>query len=284
MTTKEIELQGAGVVIAADVAGPEHGPAVVLLPGGGQTRHSWGGALKMLADSGYHALSLDLRGHGDSGWSPDGDYRLDRFVADLATILRTLPNPAVLVGASLGGLTSLVTIGEGHASAAGLILVDVAPRIEMKGAAKIAEFMNASPNGFTSLEDAADAVAAYQPHRKRPRDPAGLRKNLRLGEDGRYRWHWDPAFLNREISSSEFVDESERLRAAARALTVPTLLIRGGLSSVVSAESVDEFQTLAPEAEVVTIEAADHMIAGDKNDLFNRAVITFLAQNAPATS
>jgi non-heme chloroperoxidase len=273
-------LQGAGVEIAADVGGPEGGVPVVLLPGGGQTRFSWGGATARLADSGYRVLSLDLRGHGESGWSPDGDYRLDRFVGDLAAILHTLPRPAFLVGASLGGLTSLVTAGEGHAPAAGIVLVDVAPRIESDGAAKIGAFMRASPNGFATVEEAADAVSAYQPHRKRPRDPSGLLKNLRLREDGRYHWHWDPAFTEREISSSEFLQNAERLRAAARALTVPTLLVRGGLSTVVSAESIEEFRELAPHAEIVSIASADHMVAGDRNDQFNDAVVDFLARHS----
>lgn len=273
-------LRGAGVEIAADVGGPEDGVPVVLLPGGGQTRHSWGAATAFLADAGYRVLSLDLRGHGESSWPSDGDYSLDGFVGDLAAVLATLSRPAFLVGASLGGLTSLVTVGEGHAQAAGVVLVDVAPRIELDGASKIGAFMRARPDGFATLDEAADAVAAYQPHRKRPRDPSGLLKNLRVREDGRYHWHWDPRFTDREISSAEFTRNGERLRAAARAITVPILLIRGGLSTVVSEESVREFQALAPHAEAVSIAAADHMVAGDRNDLFNDAVFDFLRRHA----
>ncbi|OJY53864.1 MAG: alpha/beta hydrolase [Sphingomonas sp. 67-41] len=276
-------LQGAGVRIAADIGGPADGAPVVLLHGGGQTRFSWGSAAATLAGAGYRVLSLDLRGHGESGWSPDGDYGLDRFIDDLAAILGALPAPAILVGASLGGLTALVTIGEGRAAAASLVLVDVAPRIEVEGAARIGAFMRASPDGFASLEEAADAVAAYQPHRPRPKDPSGLLKNLRVGEDGRYRWHWDPAFTGREVSSSEFIRNGERLRAAARNLAVPTLLIRGGLSQVVSLESVKEFQALTPHAEIVNIASADHMVAGDRNDVFNDAVIDFLHRHGAQT-
>lgn len=277
----KVMLQGAGVKIAADAGGPEDGVPVILLPGGGQTRHSWGAAAETLAALGHRVLSLDLRGHGESGWSPDGDYGLDRFVGDLAAILHSLPRPAFLVGTSLGGLTSLVTVGEGHALVAGIVLVDVAPCIEMEGAAHIGAFMRASPQGFATVEEAADAVAAYQPHRKRPRELSGLLKNLRLRPDGRYRWHWDPAFTDREISSSEFIRNAERLRAAGRALTIPALLIRGGLSAVVSLEGVEEFRTLVPHAEVVNIASADHMVAGDRNDLFNEAVTDFLARHRP---
>jgi len=275
-----VTLQGADVPIAADVGGPEGGRPVLLLPGGGQTRHSWGAAGALLADSGYRVVSADLRGHGDSGWSPDGDYRLDRFVDDVAAIVAALPRPAVLVGASLGGLASLVTAGEARAAVAGLVLVDVAPRIEMEGARAIGAFMQAAPDGFATLQEASDAVAAYQPHRQRPSDPSGLLKNLRIGADGRYRWHWDPAFTAAEISSAEIFQQSERLRHAARALTMPTLLVRGSLSAVVSAQSVREFQELAPASEVVDIAGADHMVAGDRNDQFNDAILDFLHRHA----
>lgn len=276
---KKTMFEGAGVSIAGDVGGPLDGIPVVLLPGGGQTRFSWRGAVSVLADRGFRVISLDLRGHGESGWSTDGDYRLDRFVDDVVTVLRGLRRPPFLVGASLGGLASLVAVGEGRTVAAGLVLVDVAPRIEAAGAARIGAFMRANPNGFASIEDAADAVAAYQPHRARPRDPKGLLKNLRLRSDGRYHWHWDPKFTDREVSSSELLHDAERLRNAARALSIPTLLIRGGLSAVVSPESVAEFRQLAPHAEVVDIASADHMVAGDKNDQFVDAVADFLLKN-----
>jgi non-heme chloroperoxidase len=275
-----VTLQGAGVTIAADAGGPEDGQSVVLLPGGGQTRHSWGAATTLLASRGYRVLSLDLRGHGDSGWAPDGDYSLDRFVDDLAAILADLPRPAFLIGASLGGLASLVTAGEHRAPVAGVVLVDVAPRIEMAGATQIAAFMRAAPDGFATLEEASKAVAAYQPHRKRPSDPSGLLKNLRLRPDGRYRWHWDPAFTDREINSSEILQQAGRLQDAARNLTMPTMLVRGALSAVVSEESVREFQELVPGGEVANIAGADHMVAGDRNDQFNEAVLDFLHRYA----
>jgi len=279
MTTAALEstmFKGAGVDIAADTGGPADGVPVVLLHGGGQTRFSWGAATRHLAAGGYRAISIDLRGHGESGWAEDGNYRLDAFVDDLAAIVSTLGRPAFLVGASLGGLASLVTAGEKRASVAGLVLVDVAPRIEMEGAERIGAFMRAQPEGFASLEEAADSVSAYMPHRPRPKDTSGLLKNLRLKDDGRYHWHWDPRFIGREISSSEFTQNGIRLENAARALTVPTLLVRGALSAVVSEESVAQFRELVPHGEVVNIAGADHMVAGDRNDMFNEAVIDFL--------
>ena len=77
-----------------------------------------------------------------------------------------------------------------------LVLVDVVPRFEKGGSARIRDFMFNHVHGFDSLEQAADAVAEYLPHRTKPRSPEGLKKNLRH-RDGRWYWHWDPAFLTK---------------------------------------------------------------------------------------
>lgn len=268
---------GAGVEIAGDVAGPASGQPVVFLHGGGQTRASWKRAVGVLAGRGYRAISLDLRGHGDSDWSPDGDYQLDRFVDDLALFLPTLGAPAVLVGASLGGLASLLAVGDRRLPAAGLVLVDVTPQLEPVGTSKIRAFMTSNPDGFASIDEAADAVSAYLPHRPRPKDASGLGKNLRLREDGRLYWHWDPRFMSGDRTANPGYGP-ERLEAAARSLKVPTLLIRGGLSEIVSEAGARAFLTLAPHAEFVDVTGADHMVAGDANDVFNAAVIDFIAR------
>ena len=184
-----------GITIAGDAWGDPDGPLVILQHGGGQTRHAWKGAGETLGAAGYHAVAFDARGHGDSDWAPDGRYGQDLMVADLEAVVAQLGNHRpVLVGASMGGGTSLVAVGEGHVDATALVLVDIAPRIEPDGVAKIQAFMTARPDGFGSLEEVADAIAAYQPHRQRARNLDGLAKNVRLGEDGRYRWHWDPRF------------------------------------------------------------------------------------------
>ncbi len=273
-----VEFEGAGVRLAADVSGPEDGKPVVFLHGGGQTRGSWGKALSAVAQRGYRGISLDLRGHGESGWSPDGDYGIERYAEDVGAVVGALGKPPILVGASLGGLASLVAVGEMKAPAAGLVLVDVAPRIGSTGASKIGAFMNSAPNGFASLDEAADAVSAYLPHRPRPKNTSGLMKNLRLRDDGRLHWHWDPAFL--KSVRPDALAHRDRLEAAARGLTLPTLLIRGGLSEVVSPESARDFLALVPHAEFVDVAGADHMVAGDANDAFNSAVLDFIDRHA----
>lgn len=265
-----------GVTLAADVGGDPRHPPVLLMHGGGQTRFSWGKAARELIRMGYHVISLDLRGHGDSDWAQNGDYRIDAFVRDLHAVVETLPGPAALVGASLGGIASLVAIGESaRAIASALVLVDVVPRLEEAGTRRIRDFMTANPDGFGSIQEVADAVTAYLPDRPRPPSAEGLMKNLRQAPNGRYHWHWDPAFVTGPRSIHSSADMS-RLRAAAGCVNVPTLLVHGKLSDVVSPEGIDELLDLIPGAQVAHVQGASHMVAGDKNDIFNQSIESFL--------
>ncbi|MEL6985974.1 MAG: alpha/beta hydrolase, partial [Actinomycetota bacterium] len=189
------------------------------------------------------------------------------------------------VGASMGGNTSLAALGEGAIDGRALVLVDIAPRIRSSGTRKIGEFMNQRPDGFDSLEQVAEAIANYQPHRTRPRNLDGLAKNIRLGDDGRYYWHWDPAFRRRpHMTTDEIRERTRRLESAARELTVPTLLVRGGLSDVLDEEGAQAFLAIATHAEYVNVENAAHMVAGDRNDVFGERVVEFLTRSVPPGS
>jgi pimeloyl-ACP methyl ester carboxylesterase len=269
--------------LASDAAGDPADPPAILLHGGGQTRHSWGTTLGALADKGWRAYAIDLRGHGDSEWAADGDYTLDAFAGDVLAVVRELGSAPALVGASLGGIASLAAIGE-HTDeqvARALVLVDVAPRMEEQGRMRIGMFMAEHMNdGFASLDEVADAIQRYNPHRPRPSDLAGLEKNLRRHDDGRWYWHWDPEFIGGRLGGTDETRSSlidpARLKQAATALTVPTLLVRGRVSDLLSEEGARELLELVPHAQMVDVAGAGHMVAGDRNDLFNDAVVTFL--------
>jgi pimeloyl-ACP methyl ester carboxylesterase len=235
-----------------------------------------------LGARGWRAYSIDLRGHGDSEWSEDGDYTLDAFAGDTMAIAASLDQTPAIVGASLGGLAALAAIGE-HPDvpvASALVLVDVAPKVEEEGRDRIGAFMlEHMADGFASLEEVADAIHGYNPHRPRPSDLSGLRKNLRQ-RDGRWYWHWDPQFIAGRMGGgdetrSSLVDEG-RLQAAARGVKIPTLLVRGRVSDLLSEQGARELLELVPHARMVDVAGAGHMVAGDRNDLFNDAVVTFL--------
>jgi len=271
-----------GVTLIGDAYGNPKAPSILLMHGGGQTRHAWGGTARDLAARGWHALAIDQRGHGDSGWSAEGDYRLETYARDLLAVADAFPVPPAVVGASLGGLAGLLAQGdlvpgEGRRGFSALVLVDVTPRVEKEGVDRILGFMAQDLEaGFASLQEAADAIAAYLPHRRPPRNLDGLSKNLRIGPDKRYRWHWDPRFVSDREQRLHTPERTKRLLAAASRLTIPTLLVRGGRSEVVSKERAEEFLRLVPHARYADIAEAGHMVAGDQNDSFSSAVIEFL--------
>jgi len=279
----EVEFEGSGgVVLRGEGHGNPCDPPVVLLHGAGQRRFAWSNTCEILARKGWYAVALDLRGHGDSDWAPDGDYDRETLSADVAAVALSFELPPVLVGASLGGISSLLALGShGEGIASALVLVDIATRTERSGASRVLDFMSQKPEGFESLEEAADAISSYNPHRPRPKDPSGLKKNLRLADDGRWRWHWDPVFFEslprfgQETTGAE-ASRTQPLDEAARGLTLPTLLVRGRTSDLLSEEGAREFLKQVPHAKFSDVSGAGHMVAGDRNDIFCEAVLGFL--------
>jgi pimeloyl-ACP methyl ester carboxylesterase len=283
-TGRTVEFSGVqGLTLVADEwnrgVGPAAGrPTVLMLHGGGQNRFSWKNTGQVLADEGFHVVALDSRGHGDSDRAPDADYDVETLTDDVMQVLDAIGRPVMLIGASMGGLTGiLVADRAGPDRVTRLMLVDVVPRFEKDGSARIRDFMFSGLHGFGSLDEAADAVAAYLPHRTRPRSPEGLKKNLRL-RDGRWYWHWDPAFMTKPGDDPQL--RTERFEQAAADLTIPVLLIRGKLSDVVSPEGVRHFLDTVPNAEFVELSDAGHTAAGDDNDAFSDVVVTFATRPA----
>jgi pimeloyl-ACP methyl ester carboxylesterase len=249
-------------------------PSILMLHGGGQNRFSWKNTGQVLADQGYHVVALDSRGHGDSEWAPNAEYALEVLRDDVRRVVDEIGRPVVLIGASMGGLTGILVAHEaGPDKVTKLILVDVVPRFEKGGSARIREFMFSNIDGFETLEQAADAVAAYLPHRPRPRSPEGLRKNLRR-RDGRWYWHWDPNLMTKPGDDPQL--RVQKMERAAIALKIPILLIRGKLSDVVSPAGVKHFLDTVPGAEFVELSEAGHTAAGDDNDAFTDAVVQFV--------
>ena len=268
--------------IIASEWGDNLNPLVIMLHGGGQTRHSWKGVAAKIANLGFHVIAHDLRGHGESFWDSDGDYTFDAHRDDLVKIIQQLGKKANLVGASLGGMISLSLAGHEEESkhCSGLIMVDIGMRPNDEGSDRIVEFMRSGAKGFASVEEAADAVSGYLPHRERPKDISGLKKNLRLKEDGRYYWHWDPLFLTDRTGMGEVREERfKQLENSAKRITVPTLLVQGALSDILTNKEKEEFLNAVPHAKFAEIQQATHMVVGDKNDIFAEAIVDFLSEH-----
>jgi pimeloyl-ACP methyl ester carboxylesterase len=281
----EFFIGAVGNRLVADRYG-DTGAPVLLLHGGGQTRHAWAGVAAALARQGRMAYVLDQRGHGDSDWVEDGDYRHVAFGDDLLRVGGELTNrygvKPFVVGASFGGLIALLAQGMAaklhRVLFRALVLVDITLRTNKEGAEHIRAFMRAQAReGFSTIDEAADAVAAYTPQRPRPRSTRGLQKNLRQSSDGRWRWHWDPRFIDGAMwidSDRDAVNAD--LVAAASSLAVPTVLVRGASSELVQEEHAREFLVLAKGAEYVNVAGARHMLVGDANDRFAVSLADFL--------
>ena len=279
--TRHLWMTGDGVaLIGEEVIANLEGPSVLFAHGFGQTRQSWSGAQSALAQEGISSIAWDMRGHGESGRNPEAlHYRAEQFAEDVYLLSRQFKQKPLLVGASMGGLTGMM-VQALHSAFSALVLVDVTPRWEIAGVARIMAFMNAFPFGFDSYEHAADVIASYLPHRRERKSSKQLQFLLRE-QDGRLMWHWDRRMI------SEFVEDSEHLqddiREAARQIKIPTLLISGGKSDIVSEHTVDDFLELVPHALHHHLPDATHMVAGDDNDAFNHTLLTFKRTLFPQT-
>lgn len=270
----------------------DHDTIIVFSHGGGQTRHSWQRTAERLYSDGWTVATFDARGHGDSGWSESGSYNFTDIADDLAGVINQLnqvlspaqdqsptPRKTTLIGASMGGAASLIAQARNPHLATALVLVDVTPRVELKGLERIHQFVTAAPGGFDNLEQVAAAVTAYNPTRPTPPRIEGLRKNLRT-RDGRLHWHWDPKVFSGGKEGVD-IDPAQQLEQAAAAITTPTLLIRGSRSDIVTDEGVNTLRRLIPHAQVSTVLGAGHMVVGDDNDQFTTELGEFLRQYGP---
>jgi pimeloyl-ACP methyl ester carboxylesterase len=266
-----------GLTLTADVAGDPRARTVILLHGGAQNRRAWDTGLRALARDGFRAMALDMRGHGDSDWAPDGRYALEDWADDLKRLVERLvaqgSGPVALVGASRGGQSALLTGADLPALVACVVLVDVTPRTDDSGVAAIRAFMARSAAGFASVDEAGQALSTYM-NRPPRAGSAGLARIMRRDPSGRWFWQWDP-----RMAAPQFVKpptEEPLMEDAASRVRVPVLLIRAGRSELVRAQDVAQFQALTPQLEVVEIPDIGHMITGDSNDAFMPPVLAFL--------
>lgn len=289
---KQTRLRGGGVELAADVWGDPAHPPIIFLHGAGQSRRAWDEAARALAARGWHALTVDHRGHGDSEWPVDTAYEWADFADDVDALVGHCAQPPVVVGASLGGIAALTAQGRAAQQLyRALILVDVTPRLRLQGVKRIVGFMAANPDGFADLDEASQVIAEFT-GRSKPPSPEPLRQVLREGPDKRWRWHWDVRFLEGRADAILAADEEsartntmrEELLDAARRVRVPTLVVRGAQSDMVSPHAVRELVEIVAGARYVDVADAGHMVAGDQNDRFIDAIVHFLTDLPGAPS
>lgn len=277
-----MRLKGSGgVTLAADVGGDPANPCVLLLPGFGQTRAAWARAAKALVAAGRYVVTVDLRGHGDSDWSPTKHYDLGEIIQDVVAIIGQLPSKPAVVGASLGGLAALAAIGESaEPVASALVLIDAAPRMARAGLERSARLMTLDTEGFATVEDAARVVAEHMVGHEAV-EIEEVQRHLRRADDGRFRWHVDPAYDGFRVDGPARLAAQSRFTAAAEALDIPTFFVRGESSAKVDQESIYAFQKLVPHAEFAEIAGAGDVIIGSRNDAFDATILAFLERAVP---
>lgn len=267
-----------GTRLAGDTWGNPTGTPVILLHASGQTRHAWSSTARALGEAGCHAIAFDARGHGDSDWSPVCNYSQGAMVRDLESIVAQLGGRRpVLVGAGMGGNTSLLAVGERYLEAQALVLVNFAPQIEPTAVTRLQTFLRQQAGGFAELNELIDAGRPFRPQWAKTISPEALMQSVRSCEDGKYRWHWDPGFAAWPLDLSR---RELRLAASARNVRVPTLLVRGKNSEVVSEVGVRAFLRFCQHAEYEEVRDAGHTIAGERNDAFGDTVLRFLQHHS----
>lgn len=232
-------------------------PQVVLVHGGGQNAHTWDTVALAL---GVPLVAPDLPGHGHSDWRDDATYEIEEMADDLAiAVSRLAPSARVVVGMSLGGLTSLALAARHPGLVRKLLLVDITPGVTAAKAKVVTDFIN-GPQTFPSFDDLLARTVAHHPTRSEASLRRGILHNARPLDDGSWQWRYD-----RRARQHDGAPKSpERLWDAVGSLQCPVTLVRGSLSPVVDDADVAELSRRNPSARTVVVDGAGHSVQGDR--------------------
>jgi pimeloyl-ACP methyl ester carboxylesterase len=255
-------------------------PPILMLHGGGQTAHTWQRVANRLADR-YYLIAADLRGHGDTQWSPDGEYGYLHNRDDVAGMAEALRlDGYVLVGMSMGGITAMNYAVAHHRDLRGLVVVDVSPAVEEAGAQRIMAFLN-SKREFADLDEAVAHARAFAPRRSAENLRQTLPANLRELPDGRLAWKWDPALFNRQNGRHEERRLNQaRLWEEVRRISCPTLVVHGRESDILTRENGEALARAVAHGRYVGIDGAGHTVQGDNPHSLSEALERFFAEIA----
>lgn len=248
-------------------------PPLLCLHGITQTAHSWDEVAADLAAD-YRVICLDQRGHGDSDWAPDGDYSRITQAADIAAVADALGlSQFLLAGMSMGGINAITFTARHPARVLALVIVDVSPEIQRSGVESIRSFIQAADE-LDSFEAFVERAHQFNPRRSPENIRSRLTHNLKQLPNGKWTWKYDKYLRSgdRRFEASAL----HNLWDDVRALACPTLILKGGESDILSAESAARLQAAIPGSELVSIPGAGHSVMGDNPEAFVAAVRRFL--------
>lgn len=250
--------------------------AILFLHGGGINAHTWDLVCLSLRPD-YHCLALDLRGHGDSEWSPQMDYAIASHVRDVENFVSHLGlKDFILVGMSLGAVTA-----SGYASLhsdqlTALVIVDAGPQIRTSGGQRIRDFV-IDTAVMDSIDEFLEKAISFNPRR----DPRLLRRsllyNVRATPDGKWMRKNDTRHMG-ERTVETIIEDATRHWKAVAAINCPALVVRGAESDVFHDEDAEKLAQSLPDGRWVKVDSAGHSVQGDNPAGLSAAIREFFAE------
>ena len=236
-------------------------PEITLVHGSAQNAHTWDTvALAM----GVPLIAIDLPGHGHSSWRSDGNYEPSVLAPDVATAIETwAPKTRLVVGMSLGGLTTLALAGQRPDLVLTLANVDITPGVNSQKAKAITDFVN-GPQSFASFEDLLARTIEHNPTRSESSLRRGILHNAKQQPDGSWQWRYDRSTHPSPQDSNQRIERLAALWDVISNLKCPFTLFRGGTSPVVDDADVAELLRRKPNSQVIVVDGAGHSIQGDR--------------------
>jgi pimeloyl-ACP methyl ester carboxylesterase len=249
-------------------------PPVVFLHGITGHARTWDDEARLLAGR-YRVLVLDQRGHGDTDPAPDGDYSDDSLLGDLTAFADALGlRRCTLVALSLGGRVAINFAGTQPGRVERLVIVDIGPEIAPVGRARVGALMAGAPERFESVEDVITHMRANAPLYTEAMLRHRAQHAVRPLPGGGFTWKYDRAL--REAIRQGRMRVPADLWAQWRAITCPTLLVRGALSDILSDETAKRMVDELPAARLVVVPGAGHTVPGDQPAAFQSLLREFL--------
>jgi pimeloyl-ACP methyl ester carboxylesterase len=250
--------------------GPEDGSPLVMLHGATWHAASWRRLAEALPER--RVFALDQRGHGDSDWAPV--YGSRHLVADVEGFAKAAGLSRFdLLGMSMGGVAAFAFAGSHPASVDRLVVIDAGPEFAPEGIARISAAQG-EPDVFASEEEAvvqgrvANPVPADDVLRER------VVANLKPAAGGGLTWKHDTALRDGTATREDY--QRRELWELWEAVQAPTLLVRGGISDMLSAETAEQMTARQPSSRLMTIADSGHTVPLDRPQELAAAVQDFL--------
>ena len=254
--------------------GNEGKPKVLLLHGLRGHSHSWDDVSAEFSPD-FHILALDQRGRGESDWAPGGDYSSESFVADLEGFCEAVGfDSFILIGHSMGGRNSMAFAGNNADKIEKLVIIDIGPDVDPKGAARMTQEIKDVPEEFDSFED----VFAYQSKQNRFCSEPVLRRRLNYATkelpNGKFGWRYDLEIREQRRNNSGAKQPDLWLNLPG--IKCPVLIVRGAETDTLGLETAEKMVEVLPNGKLVHVDRAAHMVFEENPEGFIAVLHDFL--------